>query len=114
MRQAGILAAAGLYALEHNISRLEEDHANARRLAQGLAQLGSIEVDPARVETNILFTGFPGVAADTVAKFRQAGVLVNAEGARSNIVRWVCHLDITRADVDEAVARVEPLIRASA
>jgi threonine aldolase len=114
MRQAGILAAAGLYALEHNISRLEADHANARRLAQLLAGLGSVEVDPSRVETNILFTGFPGVATDTVAKFRQAGVLVNAEGARSNIVRWVCHLDITPADVEEAVARVGPLVRASA
>jgi threonine aldolase len=110
MRQAGILAAAGLYAIEHNISRLEEDHANARRLAQ----LSSVEVDPSQVETNILFTGFPGVATDTVATFRRAGVLVNAEGTRSNIVRWVCHLDVTHADVEEAVARVGPLVRASA
>jgi threonine aldolase len=114
MRQAGILAAAGLYALEHNISRLAEDHANARKLAQLLSGLGSVEVDPSRVETNIVFAGFPGLASDTVAKLRRAGVLVNAEGARPNVVRWVCHLDVTSADVEEAVARVKPLVRASA
>ncbi len=114
MRQAGIIAAAGLYALEHNISRLQEDHANARKLAQLLSGLGSVEVDPSRVETNMVFAGFPGPASDTVAKLRRAGVLVNAEGTRPNVVRWVCHLDITRADVEEAAARMEPLLRASA
>ena len=60
MRQAGIIAAACLYALDHHVERLAEDHANARRLAEGLAEIPGIELDPATVETNIVWFDVAG------------------------------------------------------
>jgi len=107
MRQAGILAAACLYALEHNVERLPEDHQNARRLAEGLAGIPGVKVDPARVETNMLFPEFPMPAGDAVARLKAQGVLANAEGSRPNVLRMVTHLDVSRADIDEAIARVK-------
>jgi threonine aldolase len=99
MRQAGVLAAAGLYALEHNIARLADDHANALRLATALAELPALKVT--MPQTNILFVEIP---ADDVAAFskhlRDHGVLA-AVGAKT---RLVTHLDLTRADVDAAIA----------
>ena len=71
MRQAGIVAAGGLYALDHHVERLAEDHANARRLAEGLAELPGVELDPATVETNIVI----------FAVARRAGVLRGARRA---------------------------------
>jgi threonine aldolase len=97
MRQAGILAAAGLYALDHNLDRLAEDHANARRLAERLAPLSGVRLDLDTVETNIVIfrTEAPAPDAETVvARAQQAGVLVSAFGRR--IVRAVTHLDVTR------------------
>ncbi len=107
MRQAGILAAAGLYALAHNIERLAEDHANARRLAEGLAAIRGIELDLARVETNMVYVELPFLAAESVARLRSVGVWVNAEGRTERTVRFVCHLDVARSDVDEALLRVQ-------
>jgi threonine aldolase len=96
MRQAGILAAAGLYALEHNLARLAEDHANARLLAESLAGLRSVSLDLATVQSNIVIfrmeEGAPD-AATIVAGAAEAGVLVSAFGVR--IVRAVTHLDVT-------------------
>jgi threonine aldolase len=96
MRQAGILAAAGLWALEHNIDRLAEDHANARLLAERLAGLPGVELDLATVESNIvifrLAADIPD-AATIVAHAAETGVLVSAFAART--VRAVTHLDIT-------------------
>jgi threonine aldolase len=97
MRQAGILAAAGLWALDHNIDRLAEDHANARLLAERLAGLRGVELDLATVQSNIviyhLAEGMPD-AATIVAGAQEAGVLASAFAART--VRAVTHLDVSR------------------
>ena len=97
MRQAGILAAAGLYALDHNLSRLAEDHANARVIAEGIAALKGVVLDLATVQTNIvifrLAEGAPDAAA-IVARAKDRGVLVSAFAART--VRATTHLNVTR------------------
>jgi len=97
MRQSGIIAAAGLYALDHNIARLSEDHANARLLAEGLMGVRGIDLDLATVQTNIVIfrtaEGAPD-AATVVARAKEKGVLVGAFAART--VRAVTHLDVTR------------------
>jgi threonine aldolase len=108
MRQAGILAAAGSYALAHNVERLADDHANARLLADELLRGDDIEIDLATVQTNIIvFTlverrGVPD-AATFVEGCRERGVLLNAFGPRT--VRVVTHLDVT-ADQVRAAAKV--------
>lgn len=103
MRQAGILAAAGLYALEHNVSRLKEDHDNAKNLALHLQQIPTVFVDPDRVETNIVV--FEVVRSERSTKelvqaFKDAGVLLNAVGER--MFRVVTHLDIDSANIEKA------------
>ncbi|MDE3019412.1 MAG: low-specificity L-threonine aldolase, partial [Nitrospirota bacterium] len=103
MRQAGILAAAGLYALEHNIARLKEDHAHAKVLAMALRRIPSVSIDVAGVETNILVfdvTDQTRSAADIVAALKQAGVLINSVGGTT--FRAVTHLDVSAKDIDEA------------
>jgi len=103
MRQAGILAAAGLWALDHNIDRLGEDHANARLLAERLAGLRGVELDLATVQSNIvifhLAEGTPD-AAKIVARAQAQGVLVSAFAART--VRAVTHLDVRREQCRQA------------
>lgn len=117
MRQAGILAAAGSYALAHNVERLADDHENARQLALQLAQSPGIGLDPARVETNIIVFDVADAPA-FVAALRERGVLLNAFGPRS--VRAVTHLDVDAAACHAAgatmiaVADLSPLDRASA
>jgi len=103
MRQVGIFAAAGLYALDHNLGRLRDDHDNARALAERLIQSPGIALDPVTVQTNILvFDLAPGApdAAAFVSRARERGVLVNAFGPRR--VRAVTHLDVTRAQCERA------------
>ena len=97
MRQAGILAAAGSYALAHNVRRLADDHANARLLGEALAQATNVEIDLATVQTNIVVFALAeraGVrdAAAFVDACRERGVLLNAFGPRT--VRAVTHLDV--------------------
>ena len=96
MRQSGIFAAAGIYALEHNIERLADDHANARRIAERLALSPRIELDLATVQTNILVFrlghGAPD-AASVVSQARERGVLIFAFGPRT--IRAVTHLDVS-------------------
>ena len=105
MRQAGILAAAGLYALEHNVNRLVEDHANARRLGALLVESGAELRHP--IETNLVFAIFPGrLAAELVARLRAEGVLCNAEGSRPDLLRLVTHLDVSAADIEETGRRI--------
>ena len=97
MRQVGILAAAGLYALEHNVDRLAEDHANAALLAKGLAEAG-LKVDP--VQTNMVFAHVPPEAVAPLARH------LEAEGVKALVspkLRLVTHLDVDRAQVERAV-----------
>jgi threonine aldolase len=104
MRQAGIIAAAGVYALDHHVERLAEDHANARRLANGLAELPGIALDPTTVETNIVIFDLLGelTALDAVACLLEGGVRMGAMGPRT--VRAVTHLDVTSQQIDQALA----------
>jgi threonine aldolase len=106
LRQAGILAAAGLYALEHHVKRLADDHAHARRLAAGLAELPGVRV--ARPpETNMVFFQVPDAAA-FVARARDVAVLAGAVDSRT--VRAVTHLDVSTADVEEALVRLRGVL----
>jgi threonine aldolase len=102
MRQVGILAAGALYALEHQRSRLADDHANARALAQGLARLPGIELDPATVQTNIVFFNVKKVQAkELVQRLDQAGVRMLALGPTS--IRAVTNLMVTAEEIPRAV-----------
>lgn len=103
MRQVGIFAAAGLHALDHNVERLAEDHANARLIGGRLAQSSRIILDLDTVQTNILVFGLAADAPDAhtlVARARERGVLVLAFGART--IRAVTHLDVSRAQCERA------------
>ena len=106
MRQVGVLAAAALVALEHERARLSIDHRRARRLADALAEIPGVFLDPAAVETNILYVTLDadlfGDAPSLAARLKASGVLVNAVGA--DAVRLVTHADVGEADVDRAVA----------
>lgn len=108
MRQVGIFAAAGLYALEHNLGRLADDHANARRIAERLARSPRIVLDPETVRTNIVVFGLALDAPDAptfAARARERGVLVLALGPRT--VRAVTHLDVSS---EECIRAAEILV----
>ena len=115
MRQVGHYAAAGLYALEHNVARLAEDHANAREFATRLARCSRIALDLASVQTNIvvfhLKEGAPQ-ANDVVAKARENGLLIFAFGPRT--IRAVTHLDVTREQCLRAAQIVAEIVEAPA
>jgi threonine aldolase len=103
MRQAGILAAAGLFALDHNRDRLGEDHANARLIAEHIAGLPGVALDLATVQSNIVIFHLAKDALDAatiVARAAERGVLVSAFAART--VRAVTHLDVSRSDCERA------------
>jgi threonine aldolase len=110
MRQVGILAAGALHALEHHVERLAEDHAHARRLAAGLAEMPGVKAPPAPVETNIVLVDFVQPASEVVARLAAQRVLVNATGPHS--VRLVTHLDVSASDIDEALARIRQVLSA--
>jgi len=98
MRQVGILAAAGRYALEHHVDRLAEDHANARQIADRLTESRHVVLDPTMVRTNIVVFGLADDAPDAptvVARARELGVLIIAFGPR--VIRAVTHLDVAEA-----------------
>lgn len=112
MRQAGVLAAAGLHALDHHFERLVEDHMRAHRLAEGLAQLPMFDFDPSTVETNLVYAKLaPSAVAESgdafvwERKLGSIGVLCFAESAHT--VRFVTHLDIDDNMVKEAVLRIQ-------
>jgi len=110
MRQAGILAAAGLYALKHHIDRLAEDHEHARMLHDGLKQFEPelLQLEP--VETNIIIFTLTRMDVEEFArKAREQGVLVHAIGPRW--VRLVTHLDVSRDDVLQALRAFEQVLR---
>ncbi len=111
MRQAGIIAAAGLYALDHNVDRLAEDHANAKLLARGLAEIPGVTLDLEHVETNMVFfdvaqTGL--TAQDVVDRLLAHGVRMGAVGR--TLIRAVTHLDVSRTDVERAVAVAQEVL----
>ena len=108
MRQAGIIAAAGVYALRHNIDRLADDHRNARRLAEGLAELDGITTDPAAVETNIVF-----VEVDDAGRFNERmtaehGVRFSQLGER--LLRAVTHLDVSDEGIGHAISAARAVL----
>ena len=105
MRQAGIIAAGALYALEHNIGRLAEDHANSRVLADTIRKTPGLKLDPEVVDTNIvIFEIDPelGTAAAFSARLRDEGVLMNATAPQR--IRAVTHFDVSREQVERAAA----------
>jgi threonine aldolase len=110
MRQAGVIAAAALVALEDERARLPEDHARAKKLAEGLAGIPGIRVSPSDVETNIIIFFLEGKwapASDVVARLGALGVLAGAAGANS--IRMVTHADVGDADVTRAVKAFEEI-----
>jgi threonine aldolase len=111
MRQAGVCAAACVHALDHNVERLAEDHANARALARGLSQIAGIEVQ--QPETNLVFfkpdgAGVPG--DKMVAALRPRGVLLAMMDGR---IRACTHLDVTAEMIEEMVGHVREIVRAA-
>ena len=103
MRQAGIIAAAALYAIEHHRDRLVEDHANAKALAAGLAEIPGIAIDPDRVETNLVYFRTVSMPApELVTRLRERGVLVVSRD--ESLLRAVTSLEVDRGDVGRAVA----------
>ena len=103
MRQAGIIAAGGVFALRHNVKRLAEDHANAKRLAEGLAKLPGVKLDPATVETNLVFFDLTGEldAPTVVERLLARGIRMGAMNAQS--IRAVTHLDVSAAQVEQTL-----------
>ena len=113
MRQAGILAAAGLIALEKGPARLHEDHANARYLAEKLAELPGIKVDLRKVQTNIIIFDVSGTgrtAAEISAALAKRNVLANPTGKYD--IRMLTHVDVDRAAIDRALAEFRALLAA--
>ena len=110
MRQAGVLAAAGLIALEETPKRLHEDHENARRLAEGLAALPGMKIDPEKVVTNIVIVDVSEAAmsADRIcASLQKVGVLASGFGSA---IRMVTHYDVSRADIDTALREIRSVV----
>jgi threonine aldolase len=104
MRQVGILAAAGIYALEHNVERLAEDHLNAKRLAKGIVEIDGLDLDVDAVETNILFFHVrkPGLTVPMLLdRMKAEGVLMGGTGP--NTIRAVSHLDVSKDGIDRAI-----------
>ena len=114
MRQAGVLAAAGLIALEQSPRHLLEDHRNARLMAQGLARIPGIQVDPARVQTNIVIFDVSGMglpAAEVSKRLKARGVLINPVNA--SLMRLVTHYDVDREGCELALAALAEVAAAS-
>lgn len=110
MRQAGLMAAAGLYALDNNIARLADDHANARALADALNGIDGVKIDPALVQTNMVFMAIaPDLAGPLHEHLARRGMLISA----APTIRLVTHLDVNRADVMAFAQAVRDFFRES-
>ncbi len=109
MRQAGVIAAAGIVAMEKMVDRLAEDHANARRLAEGLAQIPGFYVRPEKVVTNIVNFDFPAGVDDFVTKIGERGVKFLFRGGRS--VRAVTNRMVGAENIEEALKRINRLVK---
>ena len=113
MRQSGVIAAAALYALDHNWDRLAEDHDNARYLSEGIANIKGLEIEVPRMETNLVFFEVtkPGwTAAKLVDACKERGVGIGANSATR--IRAVTHLDVNRADIDTALKVISDTLAA--
>jgi threonine aldolase len=113
MRQVGIIAAAGIYALDHHIERLKEDHQNAKRLALGLQKFRGVSVDPEHVETNIVILDVAntGMTAPQVAEaMKKERILIHAFGRTQ--IRLVTHLDVSSEDIEVALKAFEKVLGA--
>ena len=113
MRQSGVIAAAALYALEHNWDRLAEDHANARHLAEGLANIKGVEIEVPRMETNLVFfeiTKPAWTSARLVEACKERGVGIGSSTATR--IRAVTHLDVNRQDIDTALKVISDVLAA--
>jgi threonine aldolase len=108
MRQAGSIAAAALYALDNNVERLAEDHENARVLADGLAQIDGVEIDPTTVETNIVLFRPPDPLG-LIEKLAGEVELSPADAGRR--VRAVTHMDVTRSEIEAALEKISAALR---
>lgn len=101
MRQAGVIAAAGLYALENNVERLEEDHENAAALARCLTEIDEIDINHTDIQTNMVFVGLGGIDSGELTEFlSERGILIQGSGT----IRLVTHLDIRESDIERVVA----------
>ncbi|HOA72182.1 MAG TPA: low-specificity L-threonine aldolase [Phycisphaerae bacterium] len=110
MRQAGIIAAGALYALEHHRERLRTDHENARWFAEQIAGIPGIQLDPTTVQTNIIVFDVTSMPAEAFGRaLQEAGVLVLARGASE--VRAVTHLDVTRKQIEQAVEIIRKILQ---
>jgi threonine aldolase len=110
MRQAGYLAAACLFALDHNVERLAEDHANARLIAAAVADVPGLALTPDRVESNLIWFevgGKLGNAKSVAERLKSQGVLVAPLG--TNVIRAVTHLDVNRAQCEKAAEAIRRL-----
>jgi threonine aldolase len=114
MRQAGVIAAAGLVALEETPPRLAEDHSNARRLAEGVAEIEGVSIDPARVQTNIVIFDVSGTGKtsdEICARLKEEhGVLASGFGPS---IRLVTHYDVSREDVERALEGLRKVVASS-
>ena len=111
MRQVGIIAAAGIYALDHHIERLKEDHNNAKRLALGLQRLKGISIDPEHVETNILLLDVENstiTAPLLVEAMKKERILIHAFGRTQ--IRLVTHLDVSSENIEVALEAFEKVL----
>ncbi|MBY0527627.1 MAG: low-specificity L-threonine aldolase [Gemmataceae bacterium] len=111
MRQAGVLAAAALYAMDHHVERLAEDHRNARVLAQAVAATHGLRLDPEDVETNIVYFHIDpelGSAKDVASTLRQRGVLVHPTAPQT--IRMCTHLDVSAAQAERAAATIRQAV----
>jgi threonine aldolase len=110
MRQAGVIAAAGIIAIEKMVQRLAEDHANARKLALGIASIKGMKIDPSEVQTNIVMFEPPeDMEAPVFIKLMQGkGVLFTYPGGHR--VRAVLHRMISSADIDEALTHIKQMV----
>lgn len=110
MRQAGVLAAAGLIALEAGPGRLHEDHDNAKRLARGLAEIDGVKIDPEKVVTNIVIFDISGTglsANEISARLAEQGILASGFGSA---IRMVTHYDVSSQDIDLALAALRGVL----
>ncbi|WP_434341548.1 low-specificity L-threonine aldolase [Motilimonas cestriensis] len=108
MRQAGMLAAAGIFALEHNVERLADDHLNARYLADALENISELDVNPALVQTNMVFVKSKQVDFHALAEYlKSQGILISP----GKVLRLVTHLNVDKTSIDTLVAGIKDFIK---